>query len=377
MDPKKPSSESPEDRVDALVRRRERERLRQTDEQSSAATADDRSAQASAEAGAKDPERRPQLTEEQRIEARRRRAEQRGRRRKGSARGARGSSSKGSSGDAPAGGNPLSRGVRATGSEIRRTAVFLAGALIAGLDQFGPVGRVFRSGLAELVRNLGRGLVVLRRAVSIGLVRLGQVVLATDRAVTPRSATIAVAVIGVIALLVSQFLDFRAAEIGQSGYQAVQELTSAPRRDLMTPIDAHSVLLIAVGLVALAGVIAATVTGRRLFGLVIVGAGVVVILVAIVVDLPKGLDVAEVEISYTGVAAVLLTGFWLQLAAGATLVGTGLGLTATSGRSDRNPARPPRPERHGEDSDEGSGRRSPRESRGSVDRHKSTAGSPA
>ncbi len=137
MDPKKPSSDSPEERVEALVRGR-----------------DGRSAGAQApEAGMErsEPDRkakgghRAPLTEKQRIEARRKRQEQR--RRRGTGRGSarRGSSKPGTAGAAGGSGNALSRGVRATGTEIRRTALFLVGALAAGLDRLGPVGTAIGS----------------------------------------------------------------------------------------------------------------------------------------------------------------------------------------------------------------------------------------
>lgn len=328
MEPKKPSSDSPEERVDALVRRRDRGKGQRAEKQQS-------SPGTSPEGGSGKREHRPQLTEKQRIEARRRRAEQRRRGRRSSA-----------SSDVPAGGNALSRGVRATGTELRRTAVFLGGAVAAGLDRLGPVGRVFRSGLAELVRTLGRGLAVGWRVAGTGLARLGKTVLAANRVVTPRSATIVAAAAGVIALVVSQFLDFRATEIGQPGYLAVQEIARAPRRDLMTPMAAHSVLLLAVGLLALAGLVGAAQTGRRRFGLLIALCGLATIAAGVAIDLPTGLDVTEAEISYTGVAAVLLTGFWLQLAAGAVLAGTGLGLAATGSRPASSPARSRRSDRN-------------------------------
>jgi hypothetical protein len=337
MDPKKPSPESPEDRVNALSSRRGREDERRK-AAADPATAPSDGAEDTATGDQEDPrERRPRLTERQRVEARRKRAEQRRRGRKPAPRGTRGTPT--------ASGNALSRGVRATGTELRRTAIFLAGAIAEGLNRLGPVGRVVRTGTVELLRRIGRGLTALRRVLALGLARLGRIVRAADRRVTPRSATIAAAGFGTLALIVSQFLDFRATEIGQSGYQAVQEITRAPRRDLMTPIDAHSVLLLAVGLLCLAALTAFARSGRRRFGLIVAGCGLATIAVAVVIDLPQGLDVAEAEISYSEVAAVLLTGFWLQLAAGATLAATGLGLALTGSRSARAPSRKRRPAR--------------------------------
>jgi MFS family permease len=154
----------------------------------------------------------------------------------------------------------------------------------------------------------------------------------------------------VLVLAVSQFLDFRAIEIG-SGYSAVQEIARAPRIEVQTPMDAHSILLLAAAALA-AGCLAALVLGRRrIFATGLSLVGIATIAVTMLVDLPRGLDTEEAAIAFTGVAAVLLTGFWLQLAAGVVLTATGLLLAATgtgrersantgrlrNGRGDREP----------------------------------------
>lgn len=379
MDPKKTSSKSPEERAEALSSGRDREAERASrrsegpDGASSGADESKDSQRSTKSDGPEDAlrstksgrsDRTPQLTEKQRIEARQLRQEQRRRGRRAPARSA---GSKERDGSPSPGGNALSRGVRATGTEIKRTAIFLVGLLPAGLDRLGPVGRVLRTGLGQLLRRIGRAAGAAASAVATVWARLGKAVLATDRSVTPRAATVAIAGAGVVALVVSQFLDFRATEIGQTGYSAVLDITRAPRQDLVNPLGAHSVLLLAVAALALVGVAGSALTGRRPFGLLVAGSGLATVAVGLLIDLPRGLDVGEAAISYTGVAAVLLTGFWLQLAAGAVLMAAGLGLAAARGRGGPEPTDPRSPARS---------RRDPGERRRSSGRPNPTTGNP-
>lgn len=272
----------------------------------------------------------PRLTERQRIEAReKRRRERRGRRERGRANGTKGP-------DGSPTGNPLSRGIRATWLEVRRTAGFIWGLALNGLERLGPALRFLTAGLLALFAAGGAGLARIGRAGGAALSRVGTALLALDRVLTPRRALIAVAGGAVLALVASQFTDFRATEIGQSGYGQILEITRAPRTDVLTPTDAHSILLLLVAGVGVAAVVGIALTGKRIFAAAIVAAGAVTIAVSLLVDLPKGLDVAEAEISYSDVAAVLLSGFWLQLGAGLVLAFGGVGLLLLSGRRHRS-----------------------------------------
>ncbi len=249
-------------------------------------------------------------------------------------------------------GNPLSRGIRATLNELRRTAGFLWALILTGLESMGPAVRWLAAGLLGLLSAAGTVLAGFSRLLSKAASRLGEALTALDRLLTPRRALIVVAGAGIATLIASQFLDFRATEVGQADYNPIQDITRAPRIDVLTPIDAHSFLLLAVGALALGGLISAVVSGRRtLFGLTAL-AGVATIAVTLLVDLPKGLDVAVAEISYSGVAAVLLPGFWAQLAAGLVLAIGGLGLLVLSGQSSRSRVGTGSPERgNGSDRD--------------------------
>ena len=48
------------------------------------------------------------------------------------------------------------------------------------------------------------------------------------------------------------------------------------------------------------------------------------IAIALIVDVPKGLDEGAAAVAYEGAEASLLEGFWLQIAAGAVLIACGL-----------------------------------------------------
>jgi hypothetical protein len=294
--------------------------------------------------------RTPRLTERQRIEAReQRRRGGRSRNRKpsrtstGSGKGSRSGSDSG---------NPLSRGVRATLVELRRTGGFFKALILTALDRLGPAIRWLTAGLLSLLAAVGTVLSRLLRALGVAAARIGKLLVLIDRAVTPRRAFFVVAGAGATALVVSQFLDFRATEVGQAAYDPIQEITRAPRIDVQTPIDSHSILLIVVGAAALAGLAGAVLSGRRLFGALVALSGIATIAVTLLIDLANGLDVAVAEISYSGVAAVLLSGFWLQLSAGFVLTTSGLGLLALGGQRrssrERMRERGSRPKRSGD-----------------------------
>ena len=292
----------------------------------------------------------PRLTERQRIEARERRRRGGRSRNRGSSGSGLGAARAGSRGDSGPG-NPLSRGVRATLVEVKRTAGFVWALILTGLDRLGPAVRWLTAALLELLSAAGTALSGLGRLLARAASRLGEALVVLDRLLTPRRALVVVVGAGIAALIASQFLDFRATEVGQAAYDPIQDITRAPRIDVQTPMDAHSILLLAVGAIALTGLVGATVGGRRAFGGLIALAGLATIVVTLLIDLPKGLDVAVAEISYSGVVAVLLSGFWVQLAAGFVLATGGLGLLALSGQKQRSRARQSDPE-----SGSGSGR---------------------
>lgn len=266
---------------------------------------------------------RGRLTEKQRVEARRKRREKR---------------------RLPVSGNVLSRGVRATGNEIRRTSLFVGRAILSGLDSLKPVGGIIAGWLGVAARTTGSIFAGLAHGISALFAALGRVILALDRIITPRRALITIALFAGGLLAASQFIDYRAIEIGQPGYIGVADVTQAPQVEIKTPYDTHSVLLLAFSVLALGGAVGSALTRRRRYAGAIALAGGVAVLVALAIDLPRGLDAAEAELSYAGVEAVLLSGFWLELGAGTVLAVTGLSLLAAPSGTPR-PARSRRPDR--------------------------------
>lgn len=267
--------------------------------------------------------KRPRLTEKQRIEARRRRREQKRR---------------------PVSGNVLSRGIRATAIEVRRTLLFLGRALLSGLDSLKPVGGLVVSWLGTALRAVAGAGAAIYGWISVLFAAAGRLVLALDRIITPRRALLTIAMVAAGLLAASQFIDYRAIEIGQPGYLEIAEITGAPRVDVKSPIDTHSVLLLVLSAVALGSTAAAALTGRRRFAAALALAGAGAVLVALAIDLPRGLDASEAELAYSGVKALLLSGFWLELGAGVVLAVTGLSLMAAPA-GDPKAAGAPRPDR--------------------------------
>lgn len=276
-------------------------------------TGADRTGAGAPKAGARDG---AGLTERQRREARELR---RRRRRSGS----------GGRGDARTPDrDPISRGLKATATatatEIGRAATF--------------IGRGFRAVVGRIASVL---LVLLEAVLAVGSAissRAGRLVAATaglasgaalilDRILTPARAVISVTVLAAVMLAVSQFLDYRAVEIGGSGYDQIRDLTQAPRTDVESPIATHSVVLLVAVIAALVCCLGLIVTGKRFLALPILAAGVITLAVGLAIDLPRGLDAAAASAAYADARPVLLAGFWLEIASGAVLAVAGLIMT--------------------------------------------------
>ena len=275
--------------------------------------------------------RKPVLTEKQRAEARRQRRHQRQRGRRQNAE---------KEADR---GNVLSRGLRASGLEIKRTFLFLGRSILSALDFLRPAGGLLMRGLLTAIALIGTGFRAIGKGIGLVFRVLGTVLLTIDRQVTPRRAIAFVGVIAAGILVASQFIDYRATEIGQPGYIAVESITHAPRVEQLNPTDSHSLLLVIAGLVALAASALSLFGGRRPAGIAMTAVGGLTIIVVLALDLPKALDVTDAALSYSGVKAVLLSGFWLEMAAGGVLTVTGLS-TLLGRETASSPARrAPRP----------------------------------
>jgi hypothetical protein len=169
------------------------------------------------------------------------------------------------------------------------------------------------------------------RGLAAGERRLRQLGAASARAatrastvVTPQRAIGFVIVAAGACLVASQFIDYRAVEIGQPGYADLPSVARPPTVAVRTAGEAHSYLLVPLGLAAaLLGVLASGRDRRRL-GAVVAGLGLVAIAVILLVDLPQGLDAGAQTSRFAGATAVLEDGFYAELAGAAGLVLAGL-----------------------------------------------------
>jgi hypothetical protein len=175
--------------------------------------------------------------------------------------------------------------------------------------------------LALLFRLLAAGDRRVRRACAL----LARSATAASRVVTPARVA-ALVLVGAGALLVaSQFIDYRAVEIGQPGYEGLPDVAAAvPTTDSKAAGDAHLYLLVPIGLAAVAlGFLALRREARRL-GLLVAALGLVSLAVILLVDLPHGLDEGTQTSVFAGASAVLEDGFYAELAAAGAMVLAGL-----------------------------------------------------
>jgi hypothetical protein len=175
-----------------------------------------------------------------------------------------------------------------------------------------PLAFFFRA-IWALERALRRGCGLVARAATV-----------MSDAITPARAAAAVLVAAGALLVASQFIDYRAVEIGQSGYAGLPQVAQAPTTSVRTAGDAHLYLLVLPGALAMAlGVLALRREYRRL-GLLVAALGLVSLAVILLIDLPHGLDVGAQSSRFAGAVAVLEDGFFAELAAAGGMVFAGL-----------------------------------------------------
>lgn len=181
--------------------------------------------------------------------------------------------------------------------------------------------------LRPLLGFLFRALAALDRSVRRLGALLARAATAASRAITPGRAAAAVVIAAGACLIASQFIDYRAVEIGQPGYAGLQDLSSAaavPTVEARTAGAAHAYLLVPVGLLAMAlGVLGLRREAKRL-GLLVIALGLVSLAVILLVDLPRGLDEGAQASRFAGTSAVLEDGFFAELAAAGGMVLAGL-----------------------------------------------------
>jgi hypothetical protein len=143
--------------------------------------------------------------------------------------------------------------------------------------------------------------------------------------VTPDRAIAAVTVLAAACLVASQFIDYRAVEVGQPGYANLPDgAAPVPTIDPKAAGAAHAYLLVPLALLAAALAVRAVRTKRRGLGLAVAALGLICLAVILLVDMPAGLDASAQESRFAGAKAVLQDGFYAELAAAGALVLCGL-----------------------------------------------------
>jgi hypothetical protein len=174
--------------------------------------------------------------------------------------------------------------------------------------------------VAFFFRALGAG----ERGVRWVCALLVRAATAASEVITPARAAAVVLIAAGACLVASQFIDYRAVEIGQPGYAGLPDVAKAPTVEVRTAGEAHLYLLVPVGLLAMAiGVLALRREAKRL-GLLVVALGVLSLAVILIIDLPHGLDEGSQTSRFAGTSAVLEDGFYAELAAAGAMVLAGL-----------------------------------------------------
>jgi hypothetical protein len=152
-----------------------------------------------------------------------------------------------------------------------------------------------------------------------------------QRHVTPLSTVAFVGIAAAVGLGISQFFDYHGVAVDAPNYAGeVGSTAPAPIVGTETAGSAHLWVLIPVAVAAIVLIIGAYRGERRLAGAVAI-CGLLGLAVAVAVDLPQGLDAGRPGLAFSGSQAVLLQGFWAEVACSAVLMLCG-GLLAVYSR---------------------------------------------
>jgi hypothetical protein len=153
---------------------------------------------------------------------------------------------------------------------------------------------------------------------------LARVATVLSGVITPARAAALVLIAAGALLIASQFIDYRAVEIGQPGYAGLPQVAKAPTVEARVAGAAHAYLLVPLGLLAIGlGALALRRPHRRL-GLLVAVLGLISLAVILLIDLPHGLDAGAQTSRFSGATAVLEDGFFAELAAAGGMVFAGL-----------------------------------------------------
>ena len=165
---------------------------------------------------------------------------------------------------------------------------------------------------------------MLERAVRRTCGLLAKAATAVSGVITPARAAAVVLIAAGALLVASQFIDYRAVEIGRPGYAGLPQVAHPPTTSVRTAGAAHLYLLALLGLLAMALGVLALRREHRWLGLLVAVLGLVSLTVILLIDLPAGLDVGAQSSSFAGTSAVLEDGFFAELSAAGGLVFAGL-----------------------------------------------------
>jgi hypothetical protein len=221
----------------------------------------------------------------------------------------------------------------------------------AGARRFGSGARKAGAGVGgvgvELLK-LGREMLVIPLQLWLGLAEIiGRFVLAVwlrivvpllrmlkrfalallhfgERHITPARALTVVALVAIGALVAAQWRDYSAVSVGVDAYSGDVGAVAPPPEVSSAPThDAHGWVMLIIAALSVLALLGAVAKRRRL-AIWLVPLGIAVLAISLGIDAPKGLDEGEAAVAYESASASLLSGFWLQIAAGAVLIICGL-----------------------------------------------------
>jgi hypothetical protein len=144
------------------------------------------------------------------------------------------------------------------------------------------------------------------------------------RHVTPARAVAAVCLAALVALAASQWVDYRGISVGTDAYSGeLEAVAPAPDVDRERAGEAHAWAMLPLALAG-AVVLVLALAGRPRAAWLLIALGIATIAIAVAIDAPQGLDEGTAALAYQGAEARLLEGFWVQIAAGAVLIASGL-----------------------------------------------------
>jgi hypothetical protein len=227
----------------------------------------------------------------------------------------------------------------------------LDGVLIGVWPRLAAAGKRVRQVVAPPVRRLGNrlrplGVFLLRRLAWLERVllraqaRAVRMATSASAVLTPQRAICLTILACAALLIVTQFVAYRAVEIGQPGYAGLP-VAEAPTVGDETAGQAHAYLLVPLAVLAGALALAALRKERRRgLGRIVFALGALALAIALLVDLPAGLDASAESARFSGAEAVLYDGFYAEVAAAAGLMLGGALLVLAPKAAARYHARP-------------------------------------